>query len=203
MRRFPICKAFLWFLSPHFGVCVRSLIVLPRPGLFSWRALLGRERTVVRGRTTFAILVLLVFVSQPLASQEPPATARNGEHRILFRTRDGVIYVPARVNGRGTTLLIDTGASLSAFNMKILPPSSNDVRITMNLAKGSVLAFLVSAGFILGDDVKEQRCRFQRTIVAGDFKFGDADGVIGLDVLGSFKAVTFDFQHSVLILEDR
>jgi hypothetical protein len=39
--------------------------------------------------------------------------------------------------------------------------------------------------------------------VVGDFRFGDADGVIGLDVLSSFKTVTFDFKDSVLVLEDR
>ena len=32
---------------------------------------------------------------------------------------------------------------------------------------------------------------------------GGADGVIGVDVLSSFESVTFDFQNSVLVLEDR
>jgi hypothetical protein len=39
--------------------------------------------------------------------------------------------------------------------------------------------------------------------VVGDFKFGDADGVTVLDILSSFKTVTFDFKDSVLVLEDR
>jgi Aspartyl protease len=156
------------------------------------------------GRTTFAILILLAFVSRPLAGQEVPVGARDGEHRILFRTHNGAVYVPARVNGSKTTLLIDTGATLSTFNMKIVSATRSDARMTMNVATGSVPAFLVSAGFILGDsDIKEERCWFRRTVVTGDFKFGEADGVIGIDVLSSFKAVTFDFQHSVLILEDR
>jgi hypothetical protein len=41
------------------------------------------------------------------------------------------------------------------------------------------------------------------SIVVGDFKFGEADGVIGLDVLSSFRGVTIGFQNSVLILVDR
>jgi hypothetical protein len=163
-----------------------------------------RERTVAIGRITIAIFALLVAAGRPLVSEELSVAVRKGEHRILFRVHDGFVYIPARVNGSRTTLVIDTGASLSTFNMKIVSMTSNDRRITMNLAKGTVSAFLVSAGFILGDsDVKEQRCWFRRTIVVGDFKFGEAYGVIGLDVLSSFKTVTFDFKNSVLILEDR
>jgi hypothetical protein len=64
--------------------------------------------------------------------------------------------------------------------------------------------FVVTAGFTLGDsDLKEQYCSLRRSIVLGDFNFGDADGVIGLDILGSFRTVTFDFKDSVLVLEDR
>jgi hypothetical protein len=51
--------------------------------------------------------------------------------------------------------------------------------------------------------VREEHCSFHQNAIVGDFKFGAADGVIGLDVLGSFKSVTFDFKNSLLILEDR
>ncbi len=136
--------------------------------------------------------------------QEAAVAPPKGEHRISFRTRGAYILVPARVNGRQATLLLDTGAALSTFSVKILPAINTDNRITMNLAKGSVEAFLVPAGLILGDsDMKEMRCSFRRNIVVGDFKFGEADGVIGLDILSSFKTVTFDFKDSVLVLQDR
>jgi hypothetical protein len=72
------------------------------------------------------------------------------------------------------------------------------------MAKGSVLAFRQSVGFTLGEsNVREEHCSFHQNAIVGDFKFGAADGVIGLDVLGSFKSVTFDFKNSLLILEDR
>ena len=45
--------------------------------------------------------------------------------------------------------------------------------------------------------------RVSSDAIVGDFKFGAADGVVGLDVLSSFKSVTFDFKESMLILEDR
>ncbi len=151
-----------------------------------------------------AIVVFLAVVSRPSPGQEPSPAAPKGEHRISFHARGGYILVPARVNGQRATLLLDTGAALSTFSIKILPTMDTDHRVTMNLAKGSVPAFVVPAGFTLGDsDSKEQQCTFRQNIVVGDFKFGEADGVIGLDVLGSFKTVTFDFKDSVLVLEDR
>ena len=39
--------------------------------------------------------------------------------------------------------------------------------------------------------------------MVGDFKLGGADGVTVLDILSSFKTVTFDFKDSVVVLEDR
>jgi hypothetical protein len=155
-------------------------------------------------RLGIAMMVLLATVARPARSQEPSAPVPKREHRISFHMRGDYIFVPARVNGRQATLLLDTGASLSTFSIKILPSMDTDHRITMNLAKGSVPAFVVLAGFTLGDsEIKDQHCSFRRNIVVGDFKFGDADGVIGLDVLSSFKTVTFDFKESVLVLEDR
>lgn len=151
-----------------------------------------------------AIAFLLAVIARPLPGQEPSIAAPKGEHRISFHARGDYILIPARVNGRQATLLLDTGAALSTFSIKILPTMDTDHKITMNLAKGSVSAFVVQAGFTLGDSgIKEQHCSFRRNIVVGDFKFGDADGVIGLDVLSSFKTVTFDFKDSVLVLQDR
>jgi hypothetical protein len=156
------------------------------------------------GRATIAIVSLLAIAGQPAPTQGPSVAIRKGEHCILFRVQDGFIYVPARVNGSQATLLLDTGAALTTFSLKIVPTINMDSKITINMAKGSMSEFLVPVGFTLGDwDLKEQRCSFRRTVVVGDFKFGEVDGVIELDVLSSFKAVTFDFQNSLLILEDR
>jgi hypothetical protein len=145
----------------------------------------------------------LAIAGQPAPSQGPSPTVRKGEHRILFRARKGFLYIPARVNGSQATLLLDTGAALTTFSLKIVPTLDTESKITINMAKGSVPAFLVPVRFTLGDsDLKEQRYPFRRNVVVGDFTFGEADGVIGLDVLSSFKTVTFDFQNSILILED-
>jgi hypothetical protein len=155
------------------------------------------------GRAAIAIFGLLTTAGQPAPSQGPSPTIRKGEHRILFRARKGFVYIPARVNGIQATLLLDTGAALTTVSLKIIPRIDTESRITINMAKGSVPAFRVPVGFTLGDSVlKEERYSFRRSVVVGDFNFGEADGVIGLDVLSSFKTVTFDFQNSILILED-
>jgi len=155
------------------------------------------------GRAAIAIFGLLAIAGQPAPSQAPSPTVRKGEYRILFRARNGFLYIPARVNGRQATLLLDTGAALTTLSLKIVPTVNTESRITVNMAKGSVPGFQVPVGFTIGiSDLKEQRYSFRRSVVVGAFNFGEADGVIGLDVLSSFKAVTFDFQNSILILGD-
>ena len=160
---------------------------------------------VAIGRTTIAILGVLAITSRPLLTpaQEPAATVRPREHRVPFVIRDGAVYVRARVNGNHAILLLDTGAVLTTFSLKIVPTQAGS-RITVNMAKGSVVAFRQPVGFTLGEsNVREEHCAFHQDAIVGDFKFGAADGVVGLDVLSSFESVTFDFKESMLILEDR
>ena len=144
------------------------------------------------------------MTSHQSASQRPSLTDHKNEHRIPFRARNGFVYIPARVNGSQATLLLDTGAALTTFSLKIAPTTDSESRITIHMAKGSVAAFRVPAGFTLGDsEFEAERYSLRRSVVVGDFNFGEADGVIGLDILSSFKSVTIDFQNSILILEDR
>jgi len=165
--------------------------------------MMGRGTRVATGRAAITIFGLLAIAGHPTPSQRASLTARKGEHRIPFRSRNGFVYIPARVNGGQATLLVDTGAALTTFNLKIVPTTKSESRITINMAKGSIPAFRVPVGFTVGNsDLKGECYSFRRSVVIGDFNFGEADGVIGLDVLSSFKTVTFDFQNSILILED-
>ena len=153
-----------------------------------------------------SIFGLLAIASWPAltSAQEPAAAVRAGEHRIPFIVRDGAIYLHARVNGSRAILLLDTGAVLTTFSLKLVPTQQTDSKITITMAKGSIVAFRVPVGFTLGESsLREERCSFRQTAIVGDFKFGTADGVIGLDVLSSFESVTFDFKNSMLVLEDK
>jgi hypothetical protein len=124
------------------------------------------------------------------------------EYRVPFQVHDGLIYVQGRVNGMRATMLIDTGAALTTFTLRVVPTLDTDSRITINMAKGSVLASRLPVGFVLGDsDLRERHCSFHQNVVVGAFKFLDADGLVGQDVLSHFKSVTFDFKNSTLILE--
>jgi hypothetical protein len=132
-----------------------------------------------------------------------PAT-RSNEHRLPFQARDGLIYIQARVNGSRRTLLIDTGATLTLFTIKAVPGIDLDPAVRLNVAKGSVSASRLPVGLVLGDsDHPEPHCAFRLNAAIGAFKFMNAEGVVGLDVLSQFKSVTFDFKDSVVILEDR
>jgi Aspartyl protease len=160
-----------------------------------------KRRRMPIGRTTATIFGLLAIAWGVWASQKG---APETEHRIAFQARNGLIYIPAEVNGHNVTLLLDTGAGATTFSKTIAPPNNLDSMVKVNLASGSIFGFRIPVAFTLGRaNLKDEHCVFRQDVVVGDFKFDGADGAIGLDVLRSFKAVTLDFENSVLVLEDR
>ena len=172
----------------------------------SSRANLLKRKTVFMRRATIAILWLLAVISLTSyeRAQELAPPIRAGEHRLPFQARDDLIYIRAVVNGSHTTLLVDTGAVFTIFTEKAVPTLNADLTVTINTAKGSVLASRFPVRLALGDsDPPEQHCAFRMNAIVGKFKFLNAEGVIGLDILKLFKSVTFDFKNSVIILEDR
>jgi Aspartyl protease len=151
-----------------------------------------------------AVLGLSAIASLLAPARGQDLTVRDGEHRVPFQARDGMIYIQARVNGSRRTLLVDTGATLTLFTIKAVPAIDLDSTVTMNLAKGSVSASRRAVGLVLGDsDRPERHCAFLLDAIVGDFKIMHAEGAIGLDVLSRFKSVTFDFKNSLMVLEDR
>jgi hypothetical protein len=157
-------------------------------------------------RAIFAVIALLAVpgLLWQASGQELPPTIREGEHRLPFQARDGMIYIQARVNGSRRTLLVDTGAALTLFTIKAVPEIDLDSAVMLNMAKGSVSASRHPVGLVLGDsDHPERHCAFRLNAPVGAFKFMNAEGVVGLDVLSQFKSVTFDFKDSVVVLEDR
>jgi hypothetical protein len=116
--------------------------------------------------------------------------------------RDGAVFIHGQVNGTRAVLLIDTGAILTTLKSKLVPVIDPRSKITMNIAKGSVPAFRVPVGIVLGSPSSAaESCSFRLNAVVGDFEFGEADGVVGMDILSSFKSITFDLKNAVLVLE--
>lgn len=158
-----------------------------------------RVRRIAR-HPQFVVASIRRRISSPAARRD----TRAGEYRVPFQVHDGLIYVQGRVNGVRATMLIDTGAALTTFTLRVVPTLDTDSRIAINMAKGSVLASRPPVGFVLGDsDLRERHCSFLQNGVVGRFKFLDVDGLVGQDVLSRFKSLTFDFKNSTLILEDR
>jgi hypothetical protein len=157
---------------------------------------------VLIGRAKIAICLLLALAIGVWADEEA-LTPRSKQHRIPFQYQNGLIYIAAVVNRHHVTLLLDTGAGTTAFITKIAPLAPADKMTRLNLARGSMFAFHVPVEFTLGEPgPKGGSCSFSRDVIVGNFVFDGAEGVIGLDVLRSFKAATIDFKNSVLILED-
>jgi len=161
------------------------------------------DRELFIERATVAVLGMLALA----VGVRPDGEAlglRPKEHRIPFFSHSGMIYIPAVVNKNHATLLLDTGAGTTAFVTKIAPPGHADAMTNINTARGSMIAFHVPVEFTLGGQSrKDGSCSFSRNVLVGNFTFEGADGVIGLDVLRSFKIATIDFENSVLVLEDR
>lgn len=159
---------------------------------------------VLRAIITIAAAIAVSGLPPPARAQDAAPPAAASEHRLSFRSHDGLIYIPASVNGSRATLLIDTGAVFTMFTLKAVPFLNDDSKITIRMAKGSVTASRRPVGFTLGNPERQEHlCAFHQDAVVGDFQFREADGVVGLDVLGRFKSITFDFKNSVLILKDR
>lgn len=169
-----------------------------------WFCVVGVTVAIWRATVTIFGLAMIAASSLATNAQEPAHVAQAGQHRIPVVLHDGAVYIHGSVNGNRATLLLDTGAALTTLSFKLVPAFDSGPKIIVNIAKGSVSAFRIPVGLVLGDPkLKDEHCSFHQTAIVGDFKFGEADGVVGLDVLSSFKSVTLDFKHSVLILEDR
>ena len=154
------------------------------------------------GRAKIAICVLLALAIGVWADEEA-FSPRSKQHRIPFQYHNGLIHIVAAVNKHHVTLILDTGAGTTVFVTKIAPPAHADAMTGINTAKGSMIAFHVPVEFTLGEPSrKDSSCSFSRNVLVGNFAFDGVEGVIGLDVLRSFKIATIDFRNSVLVLED-
>jgi hypothetical protein len=149
------------------------------------------------GRAMIAIAGLLAMTGGlwPASGEDAAPAIRAAQYRLPFQLRNGLIYIQGQVNGKRATLLVDTGAALTTFTLRVVPTLNTDATIRMNWRKGVCWP---------GDsNLRAQHCAFHQNAVVGKFKFLNADGLAGQDVLSRFKSVTFDFKISTLILEDR
>jgi hypothetical protein len=140
----------------------------------------GRQATLGRALVAFIGLLAFPCLSWPASEEDAAPAIRAGEYRVPFQVHDGLIYVQGRVHGMRATMLIESGAALTTFTLRVVPTLDTDSRITINMAKGSVLASRLPVGFVLGDsELREGHCSSHQNVVVGAFKFLDADGLVG------------------------
>ena len=108
-------------------------------------------------------------------------------HKVPFTLKDNMIFVQAKVNGRDAVLKIDTGATASVFNSKLLTVH-NTKEVEVRTAGGMVKAQIGDARLELDGGLAFQ---LKATYLPN---FID-QGVIGIDVLGQFQQVIFDFKN--------
>jgi Sel1 repeat len=121
------------------------------------------------------------------------------EHRIPFNIKDGLILVETIFNGVLVKLIVDTGGT-TAFGKSFLPPTQalDSPTRTLESVHGSSQVYPVTV--VWSFDGRNT----QLAAVAGDLSLpNDSDGILGADILETFKSVRFDFLSSVLILEDQ
>jgi len=122
------------------------------------------------------------------------------EHHLSFRVRDGMILIEPNIGGEEVTLVVDTGATRTTLSLRFLPSmlKSTAPTETVAMAQGSVPVYATSVVWNLdGQD------RHLPALI-GDLQFPDgAQGVLGADILETFRSVRFDFLNSVIVLEDR
>jgi Sel1 repeat len=128
------------------------------------------------------------------------AGGQTREHRIPFQLQDGLILIETKINDEFVKLIVDTGSSTTALALRFLPPKRpvNLPIQTIDLVHGNMQVYAVRFVWSLDGQSK------QVSAIAGEFKFPHGtDGIFGADILKTFQSARFDFQNSVLILEDQ
>lgn len=120
------------------------------------------------------------------------------EHRIPFEVRDGLILIDTTMNGSLVKLIVDTGGT-TLLGAKFLPSTRPDLPITtLESVHGRSEVYRITVGWNLDGVIKNLHA-----VAGGGLAFPhETDGIFGADILEGFKSARFDFQNSLLILED-
>lgn len=133
--------------------------------------------TVVNDCRKFAAALVALLLLAPLAN------AQDRCFHLPFTDQNGIILVTLKVNDRPTTLLLDTGATYSAFSKGGL--------VEIEVAEHQV--FAIHAKETADFAVNNRKVFAQLGIT----------GILGEDFLHKFKSVRIDYANHVLELEAR
>jgi len=148
---------------------------------------------------------LLAYPERPASPAESPSPGggeASGVTRISF-TPGKAIIVTAKINGEGSAqLLLDTGASVTVINPRVLAGmgigSREAIRSTIKGATGTADVLLVPVESIEVGGARSGPLR----VAAHDVDLGQGDGLLGRDFLDQFK-VTIDNTAGVVTISPK
>lgn len=161
------------------------------------RSFLCPLRRTKQVRHIAAIFLLFLIAASGVGAQVPVT------HEIPILARDGRIYVQATLGLHQSVLLqVDTGTSSSVFMQEYAPADTRVTTMETQTASGLIPCSQVPTGILLAGRDEPIAVHMFVQGVFGPFHFGRARGMLGMDVLGKFASIKFDWKHQVMILEE-
>lgn len=120
-------------------------------------------------------------------------------HQIPFRVQDGMVLISPVLNGKTVLMVVDTGSTRTAFDRRVLPTSLSLQRSThLSTVTGTTKADVLNLSWNLDGRL------ISFPALVGDFHLPHgAVGLLGSDLLSTFRSVRFDYITMVLTLEER
>lgn len=127
-----------------------------------------------------------------------------GDKQVVpVKVVEGMVFVPVKVNGVDTILMLDTGATNTVVSPEVVHVPVNAAIQTATVTEGHQQ---VSVG-VARLDIQIGKAHFNAAVVLTDLnaaqkaRYGKFDGLLGQSILGQFKSVRLDYQNRVIELE--
>ena len=154
-------------------------------------------------------LGILAAIAILVCSRCSPAYAPRS-YTFSMAITDNMIFLDARVNRHPVKLLVDTGATQSVFEAALKPEGKKADHLSVITASKAQDAVIVDSKIELKSLNDGETFSWTGPAVYGRFQFPATtrlgikmSGVLGMDVLGKYRSVNFDFQRNTLSLSDK
>ena len=152
-------------------------------------------------------LGILAALTILFCSRCSPACAPRS-YTFSIAITDNMIFLDAKVNGHPVQLLVDTGATQSVFEAALKPEGKKADHFSVTTASKAQDAVIVNSKIEL-KSLNDGEISLTGPAIYGRFQFPATrlgikmSGVLGMDVLGKYRSVNFDFQRNTLSLSDK
>jgi hypothetical protein len=127
--------------------------------------------------------------------------AKTSTYDLTFVKNNGLYTITVKINGTNRVFLVDTGATRTVFFTQVLEGAMIRRDTPIYGTGGNVAAGFVAVNFEVGSKSFNSKVIVLEDTLSA--KFGThIDGIIGQDVLSSFRMISIDYKNKKLILED-